>query len=272
MLHRQGVVPKILCRLADREVKPQALPRFQPRRGQGGFHPLKQTVVITRDGATPDQVVVASSQQRRERDRVLEASAGLVETAELREQMAKQIMRQGVPRIERQRASQHQFGFLIALLGQQGPRFTEAAEASLTSGRRRASETANRLGAIAQGVEQGTGAEPCLGQGWEQLSGAVVRSDCPADVAQHLQRDSQAEIRIGVARVAGDGPFECRDGIRYAADLKAGEAEIVLDDRIGWLQQRSIAQWRDRIGWSPGLEQLSGQRKQRRHLLGRGGV
>jgi hypothetical protein len=34
MLHGQGVVAKIVRRLADREVKPQALRRFQPRRGQ----------------------------------------------------------------------------------------------------------------------------------------------------------------------------------------------------------------------------------------------
>jgi hypothetical protein len=59
---------------------------------------------------------------------------------------------------------------------------------------------------------------------------------------------------IGVARVAGDGSLECLDGIRYAADLEAGEAEVVLDERIGWLEQRSIAQRRDRIGWLPGLE------------------
>jgi hypothetical protein len=56
------------------------------------------------------------------------------------------------------------------------------------------------------------------------------------------------------------------------ANLEAGEAEIVLDDGIGRLQQRCLAQRRDRIGWSPSPEQLSGQRKQRRHLLGRGWV
>ncbi len=96
MLHGQGVVAKIVRRLADREVKPQALRRVQPRRGQGGFHPLKQTVVIARDTAAADQIVVASRQQRRDRDRALEAFAGLVETAELREQIAQQIMRHGV--------------------------------------------------------------------------------------------------------------------------------------------------------------------------------
>jgi hypothetical protein len=46
------------------------------------------------------------------------------------------------------------------------------------------------------------------------------------------------------------------------ANLEAREAKIVLDDGIGRLQQRCIAQWRDRIGWSPGLKQLSGQCKQ----------
>jgi hypothetical protein len=37
------------------------------------------------------------------------------------------------------------------------------------------------------------------------------------------------------ARVAGDGALQCRDGIRYVADLKAREAEIVVDDGIGRL-------------------------------------
>ena len=166
MLHGQGVVAKIVRRLADREVKPQALRRFQSRRGERGFHPLKQTVVIARDRAAPDQIVVASRQQRRDRDRALEAFAGLVETAELREQIAQQIMRHGVPRIERQRLSQHLFGFLIAILGQQRPRLAKAAEAGLTAGRRRAAETADRLVAMAQCVDQGAGAEPRLGQGW----------------------------------------------------------------------------------------------------------
>ena len=122
---------------------------------------------------------------------------------------------------------------------------------------------------MAQCVDQSAGAEPRLGQGWEQLRGAVVRSECPANVAQLLQGDSQAKMCIGVARVDGDGPLQCRDGIRYAADLEAGEAEIVLDDGIGRLQQRGVAQGRDRINWSPGPQRLSGQRKQSRDLLRR---
>jgi hypothetical protein len=67
-------------------------------------------------------------------------------------------------------------------------------------------------------------------------------------------------------RVAGDGPLQCRDRIRYAANLEAREAEIVLDDRIERLQQRCFAQRFDRISWPPSPEELSGQRKQRRHL------
>ncbi|MBZ5667194.1 MAG: hypothetical protein LAO30_21645 [Acidobacteriia bacterium] len=59
---------------------------------------------------------------------------------------------------------------------------------------------------------------------------------------------------IGVARVAGDGPLQGRDGIWYAADFEAGEAEIMLNDGIGRLQQRGIAQRRDRVDWSPGPE------------------
>ena len=70
---------------------------------------------------------------------------------------------------------------------------------------------------MAQRVDQSAGAEPCLGQGWKQLSGVVVRSERAANVAQFLQGDSQAEMCIGVTRVAGDGPLQCRDSIRYAA-------------------------------------------------------
>src|SRR5260370_1352883 len=58
------------------KTKPLALRRFQPRRGQGGFHPVQQTVVIARDAATPDPIVVASCQQRRDRDRAVEAFVG----------------------------------------------------------------------------------------------------------------------------------------------------------------------------------------------------
>ena len=183
MLHGQGVVAKILRRLADREVKPQALPGFQSRRGQGGLHPLKQTVVIARDGATPDQIVAASRQQRRDRDRAFEARAGLVETAEVREQIAQQIIRHRVHRIGRQRLSQRLFGFLISILDQQRPCLAKAAEA-ITSGYRCTAETTDRLVAMAQCVGQGPGAEPRLGQGWEQLSGAVALSDLVANASR----------------------------------------------------------------------------------------
>ena len=83
MLHSLGVVAKIVRRLADREVNPQPLRRFQPRRGQGGFHPFEQAVVIAGDGTAPDQIVVASSQHRRDLYRAFEACTGLVEAAEL---------------------------------------------------------------------------------------------------------------------------------------------------------------------------------------------
>ena len=87
MLHGQAVVAKILRRLTDREVNSQELRRFQSRRGQGGLHLLQQTagIVIARDGAASYQLVVASRQHRRDRDRAFEACTGLVETAEFRE-------------------------------------------------------------------------------------------------------------------------------------------------------------------------------------------
>ena len=111
---------------------------------------------------------------------------------------------------------------------------------------------------MSQFVDQSASAEPRLGQGREQLSGAIVRNDGAADVALLLQSDSQAEICIAIARVDSDGPLQCRDGIRYASDLEAGEAEIVLDGGIERFEQRCIAQRRDRFGWSPHPEQLCG--------------
>ena len=108
---------------------------------------------------------------------------------------------------------QHLLGFLIATLGQQRPGLAQAAEAGLTPCGRRAAKTADRLVAVTQFVDECAGAEPRLSQGWEQLSGAVVGDDGPAKVAQLLQGDSQAEICIGVARVAGDGLLQCRDAL-----------------------------------------------------------
>ena len=66
---------------------------------------------------------------------------------------------------------------------------------------------------------------------------------------------------ICVTRAADDGWLQCRDCIRYAADLEAGEAEVVVDNGIERLQQSRVAQRRDRIGWSPSPEECSGQRK-----------
>ena len=97
-------------------------------------------------------------------------------------------------------------------------RLAKATEA-ITSGHRRTAETANRLFATTQCVKQSAATEPRLSQRWEQFRGALIRSDRLVDIAQLLQGDSQAEICIAVARVAGDGALECRDGIRYTADL-----------------------------------------------------
>jgi hypothetical protein len=48
------------------------------------------------------------------------------------------------------------------------------------------------------------------------------------------------------------------DRFRQAADLEESEAEIVLDDRAGRLQQRGVAQGWYRFGWLAALEQISG--------------
>src|SRR5579862_804746 len=235
MLHGQAVVAKILRRFANSQVNPLALTRFQSWRGQGGLHLLKQTIVIARNRAATDQLVVAPRQQWRDGYRAFEACAGFVEAAELRKKIAEQLISHAVPGIGHQRLSQHLFGFLIAILDQQRPRLTQPAEVGSASGRRRAAETTDRLVEMAENVDQSTGAEPRLGQGWEQSCGAVVRSQCPRNVAQLFEGNSQAEMGIGVARFDSDRAVQCRDGIRQSTGLEAGEAEIVLNKGIGWL-------------------------------------
>ncbi len=73
-------------------------------------------------------------------------------------------MRHGVLRIGRQRFSQHQFGFVSALFGEQRTRLAQAAEARLASSRCGAAETFDRFVAMAQRVDQRAGAEPRLSQ------------------------------------------------------------------------------------------------------------
>jgi broad specificity phosphatase PhoE len=60
--------------------------------------------------------------------------------------------------------SQDFFGFLIAIFNEQRARLAEAAKAAFSSRRGRPAETADRLLAIAQCVDQRAGAEPSLGQ------------------------------------------------------------------------------------------------------------
>src|ERR1035441_8437434 len=138
-------------------------------------------------------------------------------------------MRHGVLRIERQRLSQHLLGFLVAILGQQGACLAQTAEARFTSSCRCAAKTTDSLVSMAQGVSQRAGPEPRLGQSWDQLSGMVIRNDCSADIAQLLQGNSHAEICIAIAGIAVYSPLQCGDGVWYTANLKVGQAEIVLD-------------------------------------------
>src|SRR5208283_5046830 len=97
--------------------------------------------------------------------------------------------------------------------------------------------------------------EPPLAQRWQELGGAVVGQERPADIAQRLQGDSHAEICVGVARAACDGALKCADRVRCAADLEKGEAEVVLDDGVGRLQERRVTQRSNSIGWSPILQE-----------------
>ncbi len=190
----------------------------------------------------------------------------LVETAALGQQIAEQIERHGVRRVEHQRLAKHLFGFRVAILGQECPCLAQAAEAGLGSARRGPAEAADGLVAMAERVDQGAGAEPDLGQRGENLGGTVIGHDGPADVAPLLQGNSQAEMGIGIARLAGHCPLQGGDGVGQAADLEAGQAEIVQDAGIGWLQPRRFTQGRDGIGRSRVLEQLGGRCQKRRHL------
>src|SRR5882757_4697621 len=102
-------------------------------------------MVILRDGTTAHQVVVASRQQRRDVDGALQAVPRLVETAMFGQQIAEQIERHRVRRVEDERLAKYLFGFRIAILGQECPRLAETAEAGFRSARRGPAEAADGL-------------------------------------------------------------------------------------------------------------------------------
>jgi len=164
MLHGPSVVAEVIGRLSDGEMKAVELRCFQSGRAQHLHHRLQQTIVIARDAAAPGQIVVAAGQLRRHGDGTLKAFAGFVKTAGLGKQISEQILCQGILRILRQRFSQHQFSFLIAILDQQCARLAEAPKTALSSSRRRLSETGDRLIEMAQRVDEIPGAKPRFGQ------------------------------------------------------------------------------------------------------------
>src|ERR1700721_345956 len=117
-------------------------------------------MVIVGDGTASHQVVIASRQQWGDVDGALQAVSRLVETSTLSQQIAEQIERHGVGRVERQRLAKYLFGFGIAILGQECPCLAEAAEAGLGSARRGPAEAADGFVAMAERVDQGAGAKP----------------------------------------------------------------------------------------------------------------
>ena len=131
VLHRQGVVAKIVRGLAQGEVNPQALLHFQPRRGEGGFHARNQIGIGRRDGATPDEIVVAS---RHAAARCVIARVKQSWASSKRPDSASRLPSRSCAMafggIERQRPSQHPLGFDVAIFGQQRPRRAEASESA----------------------------------------------------------------------------------------------------------------------------------------------
>ena len=282
MPHRQGVVAEVVRSLAEREPNPQALRRLEARGGERGFHLRNQILLRGHDRAAPDKIVPASRHQRRERDSAREAIVGLVETAVLGEQGAEQIVGHRARRVGRERLAQDLLGFLVALLGQQRPRGPEPSESALASRRFRAPETADGLLAVAHRVDQSAGAEPRLGERRRKLGRAIVGANRAAEIAELLERDPQAEVGVGVTRLARDGETERADRLFEAARLEQGEAEVVLDQGVQGLQARGFPQQGDRVGRSRVLQKpgcppeqpadlleddgLAGCRRRRRNL------
>jgi hypothetical protein len=181
------LIAKIVRGLAQGEMHPHAMRRFQSRGGEGRLHALNQIRIGRRDGTTPHEIVVAARHQRRVGNRTRETFARLLETTALGEQVAQQVLRQGIGGIERQHLPQCPFGFDVAIFGQERARRAEAAESRLPSRRRRAAETADRFVTMAHGVDQRAGAEPRLGQRRLQLGGTVVGRDGRAQITPLFQ-------------------------------------------------------------------------------------
>ena len=94
-----------VSRFPQGEVNPHTMGRLQARRVESRLHGGDQIRVGTCNRATTDEIVVASRHQWRECDRALEAFAGLFETAGLGEQIAEQVLRQGIGGILREHAT-----------------------------------------------------------------------------------------------------------------------------------------------------------------------
>ncbi len=65
-------------------------------------------------------------------------------------------------------------------------------------------------------------------------------------------------MRVGQKQVGGDGVAEGGDRFGQAAELQAGEAEIMLDGAVGGLESGGLAQGCDGVGGAPGFEELDG--------------
>ncbi len=95
-----------------------------------------------------------------------------------------------------------------------------------------------------------------------ELGGAVVGQHRRAEIAKRFQGNSHAEISVGVARVAGDGALKCAYRVCNATDLEQSEAEVVLDEGVGRLEERRFPQWTDGVGRSLVLQKPGRQGKQ----------
>jgi len=111
--------------------------------------------------------------------------------------------------------------------------------------------------------DQGARAKPSLCERRLQLRGSVIGDESRTEIAVFLERYPQAEIGVGISWLERDRALQGLDRFRNAADLEAGQAEIVADDRIRRREKGRLTQRADRIAGSPCLEQLSGERQER---------
>ncbi len=212
--------------------------------------------VRLRQPAAPDHVVIAARHQGRGGNRPLVAGPCLVEAAAFGQQVAKQVKRQRVRLVQRQKLPQLLFTLGVAVFGKQSPRGAQAAERGFGPACGRPAKAAYRLPPVPEAEDQGTGTIPRLGQAGTQHSCLIVGANGLGRAAGLFERDTQPEESVRISGVGEDCGLQSQDAFLETSDLQQGKPQVMLDARVSRCEQSRLLQRCDCIRRPSGTQQL----------------